>query len=188
MRTLLAVLCFVALPIAHADIDFNGISYAGTGCTGDGNGIRVTESTSEPGRLIIYTPDMDVTLDNGKTFARAACNIVIPVTVAADQRLVIGNPSVFGSENLSSGETLDAKATVFMLGSTGPEVHAEITGNGPRLGQFYKRELTEETLPCGQGGLIRAATSVLAQKQTEYAAGAANVRGLAFDVRIEACN
>ena len=188
MRALLVVLCFAGMASAHAGIDESGISFAGPGCPADGQGIRVTHSSTEEGRLIIYTPDMSVSLNEGAAFDREACNIVIPVSVGPNERLVLGNPAVFGKESLSTGETLSAKASVFLVGQTGPEVLAEITGNGNNSSDYYKRELAEETLACGQGGLVRASSSLLAQKATTYASGSATLRGLAFDVRIEACN
>jgi hypothetical protein len=173
---------------AFAAVDFSGFTYGGTGCPADGAGIHVQASTSEEGRLIIYIPDMNVSLDNGATFGRKACNIVMPIDVPAGYRLVIGRPSVFGTEHLSSGESLDATASVFMAGSQGPEVKFSSTSNGGDSAEYYRRSQESLTLGCGEVGNLRASTTVLARKNTSVAYGDANVRGIAFDLKVEPCN
>lgn len=188
LRKILLALCFMTASTAFAAVDFSGFTYGGTGCTADGAGIRVSASTSEEGRLIIYMPDMQVDLNGGASFGRKACNIVMPVDVPAGYRLVIGRPSVFGNEDLSSGETLTASASVFMAGSQGPEVQFESTSNGGHDNEYYRRSHDELTLGCGEVGNLRASASILARKATSSAHGQANLRGIAFDLKLEPCN
>lgn len=188
MRKILAALCFMTASSAFAAVDFSGFTYGGTGCTAGGSGISVHASTSEEGRLIIYMPDMQVDLNGGKSFDRKACNIVMPIDVPAGFRLVIGKPSVFGNEDLSSGETLDANASVFLAGSQGPEVQFESTSNGNKSNEYYRRSQDELTLGCGEGGNLRASATLLARKATSNASGDANLRGIAFTITFEPCN
>ncbi len=188
MRKTIAALCFTLLPAAHAAVDFNGFSHGGTGCPADGSGIRVYASSSEQGRLIIYTPDMRVDLNDGKSFDRKACNIAMPVDVPAGYRMVIGRPAVFGTEDLSSGETLDVGASIFFTGSTGPEVQVDLVSNGNKSAEFYRRANEEISLGCEQAGILRASTTLLARKASARASGDANVRGIAFNIRLEPCN
>ncbi len=186
MRGFLLVFCMIGLQAVsvHA-ATFGNISFGGTGCRGDGNGIHAKLGSGGK-RLLVYTPDMQVDLQSSR-LDRKACAIAVPLELAEDERLVIGRPSIFGKELLETGSLLTVAAEVFIAGAQGPEVRTEIQGGpGHEVRDFYKMATETMTSECGQVLNLRANASLLARGPGSNG-GVARLRGLAFDVRVEKC-
>ncbi|HEX4925035.1 MAG TPA: DUF4360 domain-containing protein [Bdellovibrionales bacterium] len=188
-RTLFAA-CMMALAAAAVSADatnVGNISFGGTGCPAAGNGIQVKVGSNGK-RLIVYTPDMQVDLQSAR-LDRKACAITIPVALAADERLVLGRPSVFGKEQLAAGSQLTATAEVFFAGAQGPKVSHSLQGtSSPSVSDFYEIGADQVVSGCGEALNLRANTTVLATRAAGSAdGGQAKVRGLAFDAKIEQC-
>jgi len=170
-----------------AETTIGNISHAGTGCSANGSvQVRVGSNGT---RLLVYTPDMQVEL-NSKRLDRKACSIAIPVGLAPNERLVIGRPSVFGSERLGAGTVLTASAEVFLAGSAGPQVTKEVIGSpGHSLHNFYNIGGDSIVTGCGEQFILRANGSLLGRKTriTALAGGEAELRGMAFDIQLEEC-
>lgn len=179
MPKLFIAVLLMSASFARADIRLNDLTFAGTGCPANGAGVRA-KFNSTGKRLIIYTPELKV---EDKKVSRRACSIALEVDVAADERVVIGRPSVFGKEHLHKGQTLEAEGDVFFAGRraisarvefTGPEVNSDL----PR--GFYKIEKTSRFSACGEDMVVRGRAILLSQ-------GFAYIRGMAMDVYIEKC-
>jgi hypothetical protein len=204
MRKLLAA-ALILLPFtsAHAEVDLSGLTYAGTGCAAGGRGI-FTKFNARGDRLIVYRPDMAVDLRSG--LSRVVCSLALPVNVAADERVVIGRPAVFGKQNLSTGDSLHASGEVFFTGGgSGPVAEVDVDGEGGGVGgggaaggggesrravklhPFYSREEASIALPCGASGIVRTKSALLAGTKSTDPVGRALVSGIAFDLRTEKC-
>lgn len=180
----------MALAAAAVNADaasIGNISFGGTGCPADGAGIQVKVSSNGK-RLLVYTPDMKVDLQSSR-IDRKACAITIPVALAADERLVIGRPSVFGKELLMAGSNMTAMAEVFFAGTMGPKVRREVQGAaGDKLRDFYEIGSDSAVSGCGEAMNLRANTTLLATRGLGSAdGGAGRLRGMAFDAFIEQC-
>jgi hypothetical protein len=182
------MLCFVGFSSApaFAGIDINKLSYAGSGCPGDGVGIRPIISNYSK-RLIVYMPDMKVDR-NGGSLARKVCSLALPVQVSANERVVIGWPSIFGKRSLADGEKLEAFSEVFFAGGSGPRVVEDFEGHGDRRRRdFYSVNRGFVVSECGRDVIVRTRSVIMASQGTARTSGEAELRGTALDVRIEPC-
>lgn len=185
-KTLAAVMIALGAGSVHAATTIGTISYGGTGCP---VGSNVSARLGSNGtRLLVYTPDMDVDVSRSR-FDRKNCNVAIPISLAADERMVIGRPSVFGSERLGEGAKLTASAEVFLAGSTGPKVKKEVGGApGFTLRNFYGIGADSIITGCGEDLILRSNAALLAQQVvSSISGGEAELRGVAFDIRLEQC-
>jgi len=176
LRKTFVAFCFLPFSSAFAGVDLHQLTYAGTGCSADGPGIRAKLS-SVSSRLVVYMPDMK---SDGSNMSRKVCSLALPISVAPNERLVVGRPSIFGKESLSSGQKMEAFSEAFFAGTTGPVVRQEIEGHGRRLRDFYRIEQDSISLPCGQDAIVRTRTVLMAS-------GEAEVRGIALDVKVLPC-
>lgn len=170
---------------AGADvIDVSKIASGGNGCLGGGD-LEVYQSEFS-GRVMVYFPAMKVDVTQ-KALDRKACALSLPITLPAGKRLVIGEPAVFGSTDISEGASVLAAAEVFEAGDQGPKVERELQYLEDDHGFFYERDSTLITTACGAVTTVRANVSLLGKKGSSPQGAVAILEGMAMTLEIEDC-
>lgn len=172
-------------------IDVSQIQSGGTGCKSGGAGpsggrpLEVYQSNFS-GRVMIFLPEMSVDVTQ-KGIDRKACAISLPVSLPAGKRLVLGQPAVFGSADLSEGASAIAMTEVFEAGSQGPKIETKLTAaEASDETYYYDRSEDEIRTACGAQLNLRANISLLGQKGSS-AGGTATLEGAAMTLHVEDC-
>lgn len=170
---------------AAKTIDISQIASGGPGCPG-GGALDIYRSDTS-GRVMVFLPEMSVEVGE-RRIDRKACGLSLSVSLPADQRLVLGQPAVFGAADLEEGASATALAEVFLAGSTGPQIEAKISGveNDGRT-YFYERAEDEVRSECGAQVNVRANVSLLGLKGSSVSGGTARLDGAALTLKTESC-
>lgn len=182
----LGISLLLAAP-AGAVIDASQIASGGNGCPGGGP-LEVYQS-SFSGRVMVFLPEMSVDVTD-KRVDRKACALSLAVSLPAHQRLVIGQPAVFGAAELAEGASVVAAAEVFTAGGEGPRVEAKLGAAAEgEVDYYYERNAEELRTECGAQVNVRANLSLLGLKGTaaKGASSTATLEGAALTLQLEDC-
>lgn len=169
---------------AEGLVDLSQMQSAGTGCKA-ARSLEAYHSTSS-GRLLVFFQEMKVDVVS-KTLDRKACAISLPVSLPANQRMVLTQPSVFGFSALASGASASAQIEIFETGGQGPTAEQNLEGLDASEEFYYERGNGEYRTACGAQTILRANLSLIAKKGSSSVGGEATVEGAAVTLKIEDC-
>lgn len=174
----------LAAPAFAAKIDLSKLTHGGNGCPGTGDGVQARLRSG--GRLIVRMPEAKLDL-SARALDRKTCSIALPVVVAPNERLVLRDLAIFGTESLRGDDSLNLRAELFAPDAQGPSIEANATGRtSPR--SIYARLPDELALDCGKSTTVRVNAAGLARRQGASSVSRASLDGVALTLKIESCS
>ncbi|AZZ36127.1 hypothetical protein CIK05_04740 [Bdellovibrio sp. qaytius] len=134
---------------------FGSVTLAGAGCLTKASELKVLSKADSSYAIPL---NLKVDMDSGG-LNRKACSASLPVTLAADEKLVIENISQKVNTNVQSGGSAKAQLEVFFAGQKSEVLKVEAIAND-------KLELTKAGVvgesSCGGTAIVRANASGVA--------------------------
>lgn len=153
LQTVSAIIVLSSVISAQA-ITFGKLELAGKGCVN-----KTAELKTENEEDSLYSIAMNIKMNKKGSLDRKTCNVTLPVTLEAGEKLLIQNVSQNVSAEVGAGGKAQAQIEVFLAGETSDVLKTEFTANG-------KKELTMNGTvsesACGGAVNVRANASAVA--------------------------
>jgi hypothetical protein len=157
--------------------------YSGTGCP---QGTARVALSPQQRWLLVGFGDYAARTEPRRSFARASCNLAIPVTVPPGMRVSLSRLRVYGQAVVPPGGSGIFAAEYFFAGTVGPRVSRRVSG--AFQGDFVIAEDEIIRSGCGESTIVRFNSSVTTARPSEAAGLAAmGVQFLALQVDMERC-
>lgn len=137
------------------------LQIAGAGCTNKTSELKVISQDESSYALPL---NLYVKKEEGTSLDRKACTASLPVSLAADEKLVIENVSQKVNTRVHAGGTAKAQLEVFLTGQTGEVLKAESVAADQYVSSRHHLSqdgaVTESA--CGAQVIVRANASAVA--------------------------
>lgn len=162
MKLLLVTTAYIlASAVTVNAATFGTLQIAGSGCVNRTSELKVI---SQQDSLYALPLNLYVKKPADQMLDRKACTASLPVTLAADEKLVIENVSQKVNTRVHVGGTAKAQLEVFLTGQQGEVLKAESTASENYLSSRHHLSQDGKVMEsaCGQEVIVRANASGLA--------------------------